>query len=245
MVENYWTGNKGSKNRIEITGRVKKMAVDKEFNEMENGRSDCENQLLEYSIIRFMTEHNLTLSAAESCTGGLFSATLINVPGASAVFEAGFVTYSNKAKHKLLGVKKKTLEEYDAVSKETAKEMVKGTLKETGADYAVSITGLAGGNDGNVNEMFVQNNCNTEDGNCSEFSNRINSQEASAYNDNCQSDREPQEKPVGLVYIGCGRKKHVKVKEYLFSGNRTQIREASVQQAMIQLWEMLLKDFEK
>ena len=100
--------------------------------------------MLEQEIIQFMTEHKLTLSAAESCTGGMFSARVINTPGASAVYEAGFVTYANKAKHKLIGVKKKTLKEHSAVSKETAKEMVKGTLKETGADYAVSITGIAG-----------------------------------------------------------------------------------------------------
>ena len=194
--------------------RIKEMAVDKKIDETENIRFNRENQPLEYSIIRFMTEHNKTLSAAESCTGGLFSARLIDVPGASAVYEAGFVTYSNKAKHKFLGVRKKTLKEYDAVSKETAKEMVKGTLKETGADYAVSITGLAGGNDGNGDNKSVEN-----------------------------ADKK-DEKPVGLVYIGCGRKKHVNVKEYLFNGNRTQIREASVRQAMLQLWEMLLSDFE-
>ena len=159
--------------------------------------------MLEQEIIQFMTEHKLTLSAAESCTGGMFSARVINTPGASAVYEAGFVTYANKAKHKLIGVKKKTLKEYSAVSKETAKEMVKGTLKATGADYAVSITGIAGPGGGTV------------------------------------------EKPVGLVYIGCGRKHHIVVKQYHFSGDRTQIREASVENALLQLWEVLAEDIKK
>ena len=159
--------------------------------------------MLEQEIIQFMTEHKLTLSAAESCTGGMFSARVINTPGASAVYEAGFVTYANKAKHKLIGVKKKTLKEHSAVSKETAKEMVKGTLKETGADYAVSITGIAGPGGGT------------------------------------------EEKPVGLVYIGCGRKHHIVVKQYHFSGNRTQIREACVENALIQLWEVLTEEIEK
>ena len=159
--------------------------------------------MLEQEIIQFMTEHKQTLSAAESCTGGMFSARVINTPGASAVYEAGFVTYANKAKHKLIGVKKKTLKEYSAVSKETAKEMVKGTLKATGADYAVSITGIAGPGGGT------------------------------------------EEKPVGLVYIGCGRKHHIVVKQYHFSGNRTQIREASVENALIQLWEVLTEEIEK
>lgn len=162
-----------------------------------------EKQPLEQAIVQWMTENKLTLSAAESCTGGMFSARVINTAGASAVYEAGFVTYANKAKHKLIGVKKKTLKDYGAVSKETAKEMVKGTLKETGADYAVAITGIAGPGGGT------------------------------------------KEKPVGLVYIGCGRKHHIVVKEYQFSGDRTQVREASVENALYQLWEVLKEDANK
>ncbi len=162
-----------------------------------------EKQPLENAIIGLMAENKMTLSAAESCTGGMLSARLINVAGASAVYEAGFVTYANKAKHKLIGVKKKTLKEYGAVSKETAKEMVKGTLKETGADYAVAITGIAGPGGGT------------------------------------------KEKPVGLVYIGCGRKHHIVVKQYQFSGDRTQIRELSVENALHQLWEVLTEDTKK
>jgi len=182
------------------------MAVADNIDTMKKKQSEENNQLvqdvqlLEQEIIRLMTEHKMTLSAAESCTGGMLSSRLINVPGASVVYEAGFVTYANKAKHKLIGVKKKTLKEHGAVSKETAKEMVKGALKTADTDYAVSITGVAGPGGGT------------------------------------------EEKPVGLVFIGCGRKHHILVKKYQFSGDRTQVREASVQHALTQLWEVLLKD---
>lgn len=158
---------------------------------------------LEEQIVSRMAEKKLTLSAAESCTGGMFSARIINVSGASDVYEAGFVTYANRAKHELIGVKKKTLKEYGAVSRQTAKEMVKGTLKASGADYAVAITGIAGPGGGT------------------------------------------EQKPVGLVYIGCGRKHHIVVKEYRFDGDRMGNRQASVQAAMELLWEMLTKKEEE
>ncbi len=109
---------------------------------------------LEQSIVTMMRERGLTLGAAESCTGGMLSARLISVPGVSDVYKAGLVTYSNKAKHKLINVKKETLKKYGAVSEETAKEMVKGTLKATKADYAVAITGIAGP-DGGTKEKPV------------------------------------------------------------------------------------------
>lgn len=95
-------------------------------------------------IVDFMKENNLTLGVAESCSGGMLSSRLIGIPGISDVYRAGLVTYSNEAKQSLLGVSKETLKLYGAVSEETAKEMVEGTLRVTGADYAVSITGIAG-----------------------------------------------------------------------------------------------------
>ena len=88
------------------------MVVDNTFDTTEDKALEKEKQPLEQAIVQLMTEHKLTLSAAESCTGGMFSARVINTAGASAVYEAGFVTYANKAKHKLIGVKKKTLKEY-------------------------------------------------------------------------------------------------------------------------------------
>ena len=95
-------------------------------------------------IVDFMKENNLTLGVAESCSGGMLSSRLIGISGISDVYRAGLVTYSNEAKQSLLGVSKETLKLHGAVSAETAKEMVEGTLRVTGADYAVSITGIAG-----------------------------------------------------------------------------------------------------
>ncbi len=84
------------------------------------------------------------ISAAESCTGGLVSKLLTDTPGASEVFDCAVTTYSNEAKIKLLGVDPQTLEKYGAVSEQTAREMAKGVLALSGADIAVSVTGLAG-----------------------------------------------------------------------------------------------------
>ena len=86
----------------------------------------------------------LSLSCAESCTGGLFAAALTNVPGISKIFDRGFVTYSNKAKIEELGVSPQTLEEYGAVSEETAKEMAIGVYRTTKSNICISVTGIAG-----------------------------------------------------------------------------------------------------
>ena len=99
---------------------------------------------LEESIVALLNEKNLTLTTAESCTGGMLSARLTNVSGVSEVFKQGFVAYSNRAKRKLLDVKKNTLKTYGAVSEKTAKEMAKNGAFITGSDICVSITGLAG-----------------------------------------------------------------------------------------------------
>lgn len=85
-----------------------------------------------------------TFSCAESCTGGLLAAALTEISGASAVFDRGFVTYSNAAKRDLLDVPEETLNRYGAVSQETAIAMVTGVLKHSLADIAISITGIAG-----------------------------------------------------------------------------------------------------
>ena len=91
-----------------------------------------------------MKEKGLTLSAAESCTGGLIGATLTEVPGASSVFLGSAVTYSNESKERILGVKHQTLIDNGAVSSETAGEMAKGAVEAYGSDYAVAVTGIAG-----------------------------------------------------------------------------------------------------
>lgn len=84
------------------------------------------------------------IATAESCTGGLVAAALTEIPGSSAWFERGFVTYSNSAKMELLGVAADTLEAFGAVSQETAEAMVQGVLAHSHADLALAITGIAG-----------------------------------------------------------------------------------------------------
>lgn len=103
-----------------------------------------ENTTLENAIVDLLVANKLTVSTVESCTGGMIAARLINVPGVSDVFKMGHITYSNKAKKKILGVKKRTLEKHTAVSAEVAKEMVKGVELVSKADVCVSVTGLAG-----------------------------------------------------------------------------------------------------
>lgn len=91
-----------------------------------------------------LIDKNLTLSIAESCTGGLVSSLMTDVSGSSAYIKANFVTYANEAKTKYLGVKEETLKEFGAVSVQTANEMVQGLLTATGSDLAVATTGVAG-----------------------------------------------------------------------------------------------------
>lgn len=103
-----------------------------------------EEDTLEKSVAKLLLKNRMTIAFAESCTGGMIAGRLVNVPGVSKAFGTGYVTYSNKAKRKLLGVKKSTLKQYGAVSLQTAKEMAEGALAASGADAAVSVTGIAG-----------------------------------------------------------------------------------------------------
>ena len=96
----------------------------------------------------------MTVTTAESCTGGLLAGRIINAAGASAVYKEGYITYSNGGKEKLLGVSRDTLNTYGAVSAETAAEMAAGAAKEAGADAALSVTGIAGP-DGGTKEKPV------------------------------------------------------------------------------------------
>ena len=160
-----------------------------------------EDVTLEETVVELLTQNGLTISTAESCTGGLMSGRIINVPGASEIIKVGFVTYSNKAKRKYLGVRKSTLEKYGAVSEQTAKEMVKGLVAATKADVGLSTTGIAGPDGGT------------------------------------------KDKPVGLVYIGCSVCGNIKVKECHFTGDRMQVRQSTVTEALALLRMCILEYF--
>lgn len=99
---------------------------------------------MEERVVELLAKEQLTVTTAESCTGGLIAGTLVNVPGASDVLGEGYVTYSNEAKMRLLGVRKETLDLYGAVSTQTAEEMAAGAAAAAGADAALSATGIAG-----------------------------------------------------------------------------------------------------
>jgi nicotinamide-nucleotide amidase len=103
-----------------------------------------EEETLEEVVVQLLQNKSYTVVTAESCTGGMLSSRLVNVSGVSGVLKEGFITYSNEAKMKYLGVKPETLQTYGAVSAETAKEMVKGAAQIAEADAAVAITGIAG-----------------------------------------------------------------------------------------------------
>lgn len=105
---------------------------------------------IEYEVAELLERKKLRVTTAESCTGGLIAGTLVNVPGISGWFGEGYVTYSNEAKERLLGVLHETLMNYGAVSEQTAKEMAEGAAKASGADAAVSVTGIAGPDGGTI-----------------------------------------------------------------------------------------------
>ena len=154
---------------------------------------------LEKAVVDLLLANKLTITTVESCTGGLLAARLINVPGVSEVYKSGYITYSNKAKRRLLGIKKNLLSKHGAVSKEIAREMAKGAALLSKADVTVSVTGIAGPDGGT------------------------------------------EEKPVGLVYIGCAVCGKVTVEEYHFSGDRAKIRENTVSSALSLMRECILQ----
>lgn len=145
---------------------------------------------LEEHLVRLLKEKNMTVSTAESCTGGLIAGAIINAAGASDVLNEGYITYSNEAKERLVGVSHETLEKFGAVSEETAREMAIGAAKAAGSSVGLSSTGIAGPGGGT------------------------------------------QEKPVGLVYIGCSVNGEVKVKKLQFHGNRMENRLHTVEEVL-------------
>ena len=102
------------------------------------------------TLSQLLTDQSLTLSVAESCTGGSLSALLTSISGSSTYFDRGYITYSNKAKVDMLDVDVEVLERFGAVSEQTAFEMVNGVIQNSHSDIAVSITGIAGPTGGTV-----------------------------------------------------------------------------------------------
>ena len=154
---------------------------------------------LKQKLFVLLQENNLTISTAESCTGGMIGACLTSISGISSYYGYGFVTYSNEAKNRLIGVKEDTLLSCGAVSSNVALEMAEGALKISGADIAVSATGIAGPGGGT------------------------------------------KEKPVGLVYIGFASKTKRDFKKLNLSGDREEVRLATVKNVL----EMIIKHIEK
>lgn len=107
---------------------------------------------LEERVVKLLCKKNLVLACAESCTGGLIAKRITDVSGSSAVFNCGIVSYSNEIKEKVLNVKSETLNEFGAVSEQTVREMVRGVLTISGADVAVSVSGIAGPNSDNTDK---------------------------------------------------------------------------------------------
>lgn len=112
------------------------------------------NRKSQNEVGRILLENHLTLSVAESCTGGLLSSLLTDVSGSSAYTNCNFITYANEAKMKYLSVKEETLNSFGAVSEQTAHAMAQGLLDNTGSDIAIATTGVAGPT-GGTNEKPV------------------------------------------------------------------------------------------
>lgn len=181
-----------------MVGKERKMDLIQTWNgeiAEEEKRGTC----MEERIVKKLTDRGMTVTTAESCTAGLLAGRLMNVSGASAVYNEGYITYANASKEKILKVRHETLETYGAVSEETAEEMARGAAAEAEADAALSVTGVAGPLGGT------------------------------------------EEKPVGLVYIGCYLRGLVVVKECRFAGTREENRMASVEAALLLLEEQLDK----
>jgi nicotinamide-nucleotide amidase len=137
-------------------------------------------------VLQSAQAKSLMIATAESCTGGMVAAALTEIAGSSAVFERGFVTYSNLAKHEMLGMPESLIMQHGAVSGEVAIAMAEGAIRNSAAQLSVSITGIAGPAGGS------------------------------------------ETKPVGTVFIGCHLMgKPTQLRQFLFSGDRSEIRHAA------------------
>ena len=112
--------------------------------------TDSELMQLSEQVGLALKAQGATVTTAESCTGGWIAKALTDIAGSSAWFDRGFVTYSNAAKHELLGVSEATLEQYGAVSEQVVREMAQGVLHAAGADIGLSVSGIAGPDGGST-----------------------------------------------------------------------------------------------
>ena len=132
--------------RIEKSEKVKKDS--KEWKEQKTEDKKDLNKMApsapEQKVVAALKERGLTMTTVESCTGGMIAAAVTSVAGSSSVFHQGYVTYCDAAKHEMVGVRKKTLRKYTAVSRQTAKEMAAGGARAAKADCCISVTGYAG-----------------------------------------------------------------------------------------------------
>ena len=106
--------------------------------------ADRETEAAASALLDLCKAKKLMVATAESCTGGLVAGALTEIAGSSAVVDRGFVTYTDEAKHQMLGVPRATLDEFGAVSRETAEAMARGSLGHAEADIVVAVTGIAG-----------------------------------------------------------------------------------------------------
>jgi len=171
---------------------------------------------IETLVIRLLTERKQTLAVAESCTGGGIADRLTNVPGASAVFLGGFVTYSNEMKEKFLGVRRETLAQHGAVSDAVAREMAEGARRATGSDFAIAVTGIAG--PGQSPESGGQR-----------------SEVGSRKSDLLPPTSDLPLHPVGTVFIALAHSRETKVWKRFNPWDRLAFKEATARQAINEL----------
>jgi nicotinamide-nucleotide amidase len=139
---------------LRVIGTAKAVAAAEQIirSELAEAIFTTEDEDLAKVVVRLLTQCGETLALAESCTGGFLADRITNVPGASGVFLAGYVTYSNEEKVRALGLREKLLQENGAVSEEVAREMAEGTRANTQATHAIATTGIAGPTGGTVDK---------------------------------------------------------------------------------------------
>jgi len=153
----------------------------------------------EIQLGRLLSESGLTISVAESFTGGMIGHVITNAPGSSRYFQGGVIAYADEVKMELLGVSEQTLIDHGAVSKETVLEMARGVRAALNTDIGISSSGIAGPDGGSV------------------------------------------EKPIGLAWIGLSASQKEYAEQFLFPGDRLQIKEQGVQTAILRVIDFLAK----